>query len=128
LPGGSGGSAVDGGLAVAVSITESSIYYAGGGGGGALGLGGGTAITANKGGAGNSGNPGGSGTSNTGGGGGSAGRLTGGSAAGGSGGSGVVIIRYADTYPAATTTGSPTVTVTGGYRIYTFTGSGSITF
>jgi hypothetical protein len=40
----------------------------------------------------------------------------------------VVIIRYADTYSAATTIGSPTVTVTGGYRIYTFTGSGSITF
>jgi hypothetical protein len=29
---------------------------------------------------------------------------------------------------AATTTGSPTITVSGGYRIYTFTGSGSITF
>ena len=46
----------------------------------------------------------------------------------GAGGSGVVIIRYADTFAAATTTGSPTVTVTGGYRIYQFTGSGSITF
>jgi hypothetical protein len=31
--------------------------------------------------------------------------------------------------PAATsTTGSPTVTVTGGYRIYKFTSTGSITF
>jgi hypothetical protein len=40
-----------------------------------------------------------------------------------------VIIRYADTAPAATaTTGSPTITVTGGYRIYKFTGTGSITF
>jgi hypothetical protein len=48
---------------------------------------------------------------------------------GASGGSGVVIIRYADTYPAASsTTGSPTITVTGGYRIYKWTGSGSITF
>jgi hypothetical protein len=47
---------------------------------------------------------------------------------GGTGGSGVVIIRWPDSLPAATsTTGSPTVTVTGGYRIYTFTGSGSIT-
>jgi hypothetical protein len=46
----------------------------------------------------------------------------------GSGGSGIVIVRYADSYLAATsTTGSPTVTVTGGYRIYTWTGSGSIT-
>jgi hypothetical protein len=40
-----------------------------------------------------------------------------------------VIIRYADTYDAASaTTGSPTITVTGGYRIYKFTASGSITF
>jgi hypothetical protein len=39
-----------------------------------------------------------------------------------------VIISYADTYAAATTTGSPTITVTGGYRIYKFTGNGSITF
>jgi hypothetical protein len=48
---------------------------------------------------------------------------------GGSGGSGIVIIRYANTYPdAASTTGSPTITNTGGYKIYKFTGSGSITF
>jgi hypothetical protein len=40
-----------------------------------------------------------------------------------------VIIRYVDTYPAASaTTGSPTVTVSGGYRTYKFTGNGSITF
>jgi hypothetical protein len=40
-----------------------------------------------------------------------------------------VIIRYSDTYDAATaTTGSPTVTVAGGYRVYKFTGTGSITF
>jgi hypothetical protein len=45
------------------------------------------------------------------------------------GGSGIVIIRYADAYPAATsTTGSPTVTVAGGYRVYNWTSSGSITF
>ena len=48
---------------------------------------------------------------------------------GGAGGSGIVIIRYADTFAAATsTTGSPTITVAGGYRIYKFTASGSITF
>jgi hypothetical protein len=41
----------------------------------------------------------------------------------------VVVIRYADSFPVATaTTGSPTVTTTGGYRIYRFTASGSITF
>jgi hypothetical protein len=48
---------------------------------------------------------------------------------GGAGGSGVVILRYPSTFdPAVSTTGLPTVTVTGGYRIYTFTASGSITF
>jgi hypothetical protein len=47
----------------------------------------------------------------------------------GGGGSGIVIIRYADTFPlAASTTGSPTQTTTGGKHIYKFTGSGSITF
>jgi hypothetical protein len=40
-----------------------------------------------------------------------------------------VIIRYLDTFTAATsTTGSPTITVAGGYRIYQWTSSGSITF
>jgi hypothetical protein len=40
----------------------------------------------------------------------------------------VVILRYLDTFPAAAaTTGSPTITVTGGFRIYTWTSSGSIT-
>jgi hypothetical protein len=64
------------------------------------------------------------GTTNTGGGGGGANKIN-----GATGGSGIVIIRYPDTFAAATsTTGSPTVTVTGGYRIYTWTGSGSITF
>ena len=48
---------------------------------------------------------------------------------GGTGNSGVVIIRYADTYGAASaTTGSTTITVAGGYRVYKWTSSGSITF
>jgi hypothetical protein len=47
----------------------------------------------------------------------------------GNGGSGIVIIRYADTFAdAASTTGSPTFTNTGGYKIYKWTSSGSITF
>ena len=47
----------------------------------------------------------------------------------GGSGNGVVVIRYSDTLPAAaSTTGSPTITVAGGYRVYKFTGSGSITF
>ena len=61
---------------------------------------------------------GGSGTVNTGGGGGG-----GDSNGGGTGGSGVVIIRYSDSLDlASATTGSPTVTTSGGFRIYTFTG------
>ena len=45
---------------------------------------------------------------------------------GAAGGSGVVIIRTLAT--AAATTGSPTVTTDGSYKVYTFTGTGSITF
>ena len=42
---------------------------------------------------------------------------------------GIVAIQYPDTYPAATsTTGSPSIVVTGGYRVYTWTSSGSVTF
>jgi hypothetical protein len=46
----------------------------------------------------------------------------------GNGGSGVVIIRHPDTIAQATTTGSPTVTTSGGNRIYVFNNSGSITW
>ena len=67
------------------------------------------------------------GTANTGGGGG--GTQNPGGNAGGTGGSGIVILRYPDTFRAATsTTGSPTITVAGGFRVYQFTASGSITF
>jgi hypothetical protein len=48
---------------------------------------------------------------------------------GGAGGKGIVVIRYSDSYDAAVaTTGSPTITVAGGYRVYKFTDSGTITF
>jgi hypothetical protein len=69
------------------------------------------------------------GTANTGGGGGASGRLDGSVAA--AGGSGLVVIAYSQTFRAATaTTGSPTYSSTsrGGFHVYTFTGSGSITF
>jgi hypothetical protein len=36
-----------------------------------------------------------------------------------------VIIRYANTNPLATTTGSPTYSDSGGYHIYQFTASGT---
>jgi hypothetical protein len=45
---------------------------------------------------------------------------------GGTGGSGVVIISYPATFAPAEVTGEPTVATSGGNRIYTFTGTGSI--
>lgn len=52
-----------------------------------------------------------------------------GAGTGGTGGSGVVIIRYSNSYPDAfNTTGSPTFTNISGYKIYSFNGTGSITF
>jgi len=87
----------------------------GGGGAGGVGTGGGVGYT------------GIAGTANLGGGGGG-GSSQGGCAAG-AGGSGVVIIRYANTISnVASVTGTYTYTDTGGYRIFKFTGSGSITF
>ena len=119
-PGPGGGAGGDG---LQSNITGTATYYAGGGGGGTY-IGAGGAGGAGGGGAGNNNSTGGgtSGTTNTGGGGGAG-------VTGAQGGSGIVIIRYENTYSAASaTTGSPTITVTGGYRIYTWTSSGSITF
>jgi len=138
---GASNKAGDGGVGVANPITGSTIgqlvtstyYLAGGGGGGGYGTsssfvgvggngGGGTGAYNNAGSS--NGSPG---TANTGGGGGG-GSTNGG--LGGTGGSGVVIIQYADTLPAAaSTTGSPTITVSGGFRTYSFINtSGSIIF
>jgi hypothetical protein len=119
-----GRAAGSGGAGYYSGISGSYTYYAGGGGGAqsqsqSSGSGG-----AGGGGSGTYSGSGGSGQTNTGGGGG--GSYTG---TAGSGGSGVVFIRYPDTYPiAASTTGAPIYSVTGGYRIYKFTSSGSITF
>jgi hypothetical protein len=127
----------EGGIGLQSSISGTATYYAGGGGGST------TSSNTAPGGSG-IGGPGMSvaGTTNynarlnrivelsavinTGSGGGGA---SGGWTHGGNGGSGIVIIRYADSNPAASaTTGSPTITVAGGYRVYKFTSSGSITF
>jgi hypothetical protein len=113
----------NGGVGLQSSISGTATFYAGGGGGGWTN----TALVNGGGGQGSELANGGAGTANSGGGGGGGGINTGNF--GGNGGSGVVILRYADTYPAATsTTGSPTITVAGGYRVYKFTASGSITF
>lgn len=51
------------------------------------------------------------------------------SSSNGVGGSGIVVVKYADSFAAATaTSGSPTYTVSGGFRIYTFNASGSLVF
>jgi hypothetical protein len=117
-----------GGNGLAVSITGSSVSYAGGGGGStgvsiaALGGSGGT------GGGGTGGSNGvhaTNGTANTGGGGGGETNIT--SYQAGSGGSGVVILRLLASQYTGTTTGSPTVTDDGDYKVVKFTGSGSYT-
>jgi hypothetical protein len=131
----SGTRAASGGAGALSNYSGTNTYYAGGGaagkdnratgltsGAGFGGIGGGGAGVAS------SATPGGNGDPNTGGGGGG-GCYDGSVSAGGSGGSGIVIIRYPDTYPlAASTTGSPTITNPTGYRVYKFTSSGSITF
>ena len=116
-----------GGAGTASSISGTSTTYCGGGGGstygygtpgaggsggGTAGVGAGSALAA---------------AANTGGGGGGGERTNG---TGGAGGSGIVIIRYLSSYgPAITTTGTVTTTISGGYRIYTWTtGTGTIIF
>jgi hypothetical protein len=135
-----GGPAGAGGIGLYVTISGSNTAYAGGGGagvekalinGGAGGAGGGglggspspapTQNTSN-------------GTINTGGGGGGGGlcQLTPGATStrfGGTGGSGVVIIRYAAAHPLGAVSGANAVVSTSGLdRIITFNESGTITF
>jgi hypothetical protein len=111
------------------AISGTSLYYAGGGGGGGYA----SAVTS-SGGLGGGGNGGGyiaagapsaegkNGTVNTGGGGGSNGNA-GNSLVTGTGGSGIVIVRYPG-LPAAT---GGTITYLNGYTIHTFTTSGTFT-
>ena len=106
-------------------------YYAGGGGGGVYLSG--TPGSGGAGGGGNAGNTstgnGFAGTVNTGGGGGGGTNIAaGGAGGGGNGGSGIVIISYSSAYKDATATGTYAKTTSGGNTIYTFTGSGTITF
>jgi hypothetical protein len=67
-----------------------------------------------------------SGTVNLGGGGGGVTNAV--STTGTTGGSGVVILSYPNTYALATTTGTVTQTTVGSNYVFTFTGSGTITF
>lgn len=124
-----GTAAGNGGVGLQSSITGTATYYSGGGGGGSYGANGNARGTGGLGGGGNgnsgSGN-GTAGTTNTGGGGGGGGYS---SLTGYAGGSGIVILRYPLIYMKATNlVGNPTYSTANGYRIYTFTSSGSLIF
>ena len=120
----SGGGA--GGSGQAVSITGSSVSYGGGGGGGAYTGSGGSGGSGGGGTGGDTSNLATAGTDGLGAGGGGGGHGTSAREAGGAGGDGTVIIRSLKT--ASSTTGSPTLTTDGSYKIYTFTSDGTITF
>lgn len=123
----------NGGAGTTSTITGSAVIYAGGGGGGAV-VGSNFGCPTHTAGAGGSGgggsgvliNDGVSADPNSGSGGGGGGFSGSNLYNGGNGGSGVVIIRVPQT--AASTTGSPAVATVGNDTVYTFTGSGSITF
>ena len=129
---GTGGGAAPGvgGAGRSYSISGTARYYAGGGSAGGTNTDptGGSATLGGGGAGGNRYNNGGNATYYGGGGGGAGSNYASPAKAGGSGYQGIVIIKYPDSFVAASTTGSPTYTVSGGYRTYTFTSSGTISF
>jgi len=112
----------NGGAGIASVISGTVTTYAGGGGG----SGNGSGAFAGTGGAGGGGNAavyptaGANGATNTGGGGGGGQQST--------GGSGIVIIRYPNTFADATSVTNGTKTSITGFTVYTFLSSGSISF
>ena len=123
-----------GGCGICSTITGEAVYYAGGGGGGSEG---GPTGGFGSAGGGTAGQPtndlykgsGVDGLAGTGGGGGAGSKAAGGSPIGGSGGSGIVVIRYPQTFaPPVMVTGSPQVEYAHGYQIYIWTSSGSVIF
>lgn len=116
----------DGGDGLQSSITGTATYYCGGGGGGVFFSVGATAGSGGQGGGGAGvlqANTATNGTVNSGGGGGGTGYL----GTAGTGGSGVVILRIPAANYSGTTTGSPTVTDDGSFKVVKFTASGSYT-
>lgn len=113
----------NGGLGTFSTISGANTGYSGGGGGagqpgglGGSGIGGRGSFPPGP-------TPAGNGLTNQGGGGGG-----GDAGAGGSGGSGVAIIKYPASNRDGTTTGSPEYSNTGGFKVYKFNGSGSISW
>lgn len=107
---GSGDVGGSGGIGYLSTLTGSAAYYGGGGGGGGS--------TAGTGGSGGGGNYLSNGTINTGGGAGAG--VT-------SGGSGVIVVSVPTVNYSGTTTGSPTVTISGANTILKYTSSGTYT-
>ncbi len=115
----------DGGAGLASSITGSSVTRGGGGGGAGFTSGVAGAGGAGGGGAGAQSGTGGNGTVNTGGGGGGVNGTT-----GGNGGSGIVILRYADSITLTIGAGLTSTTASaGGFKVTQFTaGSDTVSF
>lgn len=120
------------GVGVSVSISGTATYYAGGGGAGACGTSGPyTAVARSLGGNGGGGDggtnsTGAAGTANRGGGGGGASDQNSTNRAGGNGGSGIIILKYPDSYTATFSGGVTSATTSsGGYKISTITAAGT---